>query len=254
MMTRSRRPVYALVALCLALGALTGCDPIIGTVSGPVRRATLTSESGAIFHYAGNRSVVFAQPAAGSTDGNVREVFWYPDSAFAADQQNCVTWNTIATSQSGGLLQPGVSMRIAPTGPGGTGVKAITVTENIWYAGVWVFNVHVWNSTNRTNPFTQIASFDLSSIVGKFTLTGNVLHSTLVPPPWHVCARTIANTFSFMVWTGSKPQPSWSDPSRVYTVKLPAGWDYPGYAGGYVGHLRPHQAAVFTAVTNGPLR
>lgn len=252
MRTSVRTRALGVVLLAASLVVLTGCDPIIGTVSGPVRHATLTSASGMTYHYAGGRDVVFAQPGRPASDTNVREVFWYADSKYAADQESCMTWNTVAAVPSTGLMQPGVALRISPVTADNKGIEAITVTQNIYFGAIWLFNVHVWNSLDRAHPFTQIGQFDLSGTVGTL-LHGGVFDPSMVPAPWHVCARTRGSVFSFMVWTGTNPQPSWSDPARVQSVALPPGWDHPGYAGGYIGHLYPGQAAAFSAVSTRPL-
>ncbi len=230
--------------MVVGLLVLTGCDPVIGSASGPARHATLTSASGMKYRYAGSRTGLFAIPGTPTWDTNVREVFWYPDSKFAADQQACMTWNIVAGETRPGLLQPGVALRIAPVTADNKGVKAVTVTQNIYFAGIWMFNVHVWNSLDSAHPFTQIANFDLSPVVG--SLIGSA--APMVRSPWHVCARVVDRTFSFMVWTGTNPKPAWNDPLHVRTATLPAGWDYSGYAGGYIGHLHQGQAGAFSAV------
>lgn len=251
MITAARPRIRFVVAAVVVVATLTACDPVVGTTSGPVRHATLTSPSKMTYRYAGNRSVVYAQPGS-PADTNVREVFWYPDSAYVADQQVCTTWNTVAVAGSAGLLQPGVALRIAPVTDDGKGVKAVTITQNTFFGAIWLFNVHVWNSLDVNRPFTQIAQFDLSAIVGSIGGAGMVA-ARMVPAPWHVCARATGASVAFMVWTGTRPRPSWSDPTQVFRVGLPAGWNAPGYAGGYIGHLHPYQAAAFTGVTTEPV-
>ncbi|MBS1847567.1 MAG: hypothetical protein JST73_04755 [Actinobacteria bacterium] len=238
--------IVAGLALVVVATVAAACDPIPGSISGPVRHAVLTSTSGSTYNYSGNADQVFVQPDPASTDANVREVFWYPNATSTQDQQSCAVWNTIATSSPDGLFQPGVALRIASANAANTGVKAITVTENVYYGAVWLFNVHVWNSLDTGQPFTQIGQFDLTPIVGTLLNGGS-----MVAPPWHVCARAIGATFSFMVWTGSNPQPSWTDPQHVFTVNLPNGWTYVGYPGAYIGHLRAGETAAFASITTG---
>lgn len=239
-------------ALIATVLVVTGCDPVIGSSSGPVRRATLTSDSGMTYRYAGSRQVAFAQPGVPASDGNVREVFWHSDSRYEADQQVCATWNTVAAVPSTGLLQPGLALRIAPVTTEGAGIRAVTVTQNVYYGAIWLFNVHVWNTLDPTRPFTQVAQFDLSPVVGSL-LHGGSFRPSMVPAPWKVCARARGRTFSFKVWTGTGAEPSWNDPVRVRSVVLPPDWNRPGYAGGYIGHLHPGQAAAFSGVTTVPL-
>lgn len=241
------------------LTALTAaaCNPVFGTVSGPVRHATLTSPSGETYAYQGEDGIITATVDPQSTDGNIREVFWNTADPYGADQQTCTTWGTTALSAyfddpQKRPLQPGLAMRIAPT-TDGSGVRAITVTENVWYGAVWIFNVHVWDSTSD-QPFTQLAGFDLRDIVGwMYVQSDGTQHSTVKPPPWHVCARTQADQFSFKVWTQDTPEPAWTDPTHVFTVTLPDGWDYPGYSGNYIGHMHAGQWATFSGFTTGPL-
>ncbi len=234
------------VVLAASLIVLAGCDPVIGQASGPVRRATVTSKWGMTYHYAGGRDVVFAQRPAHPDDGNVREVFWYDDAAYAADQEVCATWNTVAAVPSTGLLQPGLALRIAPVTGDNRGIKAVTVTQNIYYGAIWLFNVHVWNSLSAL-PDTQIAQYDFSEVVGSLLRNGR-FDPHMAPVPWHVCARATDRLFSFKIWVGSEPEPAWNDPVRSRSLTLPAGWNHPGYAGGYMAHLHRGQAAAFTDV------
>lgn len=240
----------AILLVAVVVG-LTGCDPVIGSVSGPVRHATLTSDSGMTYRYVGGRNVVYGLPGSPASDTNVREVFWYADARYQVDQQVCTDFDTVASASSTGLLQPGVALRIAPATADGKGIKAVTITQNVYFGAIWLFNVHVWNTLDRARPFTQIAQFDLSSIVGTL-LSGGAFSSAMVSAPWHVCARAVGRNVAFMVWTGSAPRPSWNDPTHVFSTILPPGWDRPGYAGGYLGHLHPGQAAAFSDMTTTP--
>lgn len=242
---------------------LASCGPVMGTVDGPIRFGVLTADGGVTFHHAGDGQDVTVSTDVSSPNGDVREVFWPKDSnLWTADQQDCMTWTTTALSSSGLDLtdltsqnlpaQPGLAMRIAPSADG-RGVRAVTVTENVYSWGLWYFNVHVWDSTNTVDPYQLVGQFDLTSVVGDVELSDGVATSTMAPPPWHVCARTAGDQFSFMVWTGDEPQPAWGDPSRTFTVTLPTGWDYPGYAGGFAGHLHAGQSLGFTGWAIEPL-
>jgi len=233
--------------------AATACTPVFGTAAGPIRHGTLYSDSGNQYSYTVDDSTVTATPPT-PADPSIREAFWRTDTPYYADQQTCITWHTTAGSQGGDPAQPGLAMRIAPTGADGKGIKAITVTENVWYAAIWIFNVHIWDTTNTASPFTLVGQFDLSSLVGKLWIDDNgVLQSTIVPPPWYVCARTQGDQFTFKVWTGSNPEPAWNDPTHVFTTTLPDGWDHPGYSGGYIGHLHQGQSATFSDLATMPL-
>jgi hypothetical protein len=111
------------------------------------------------------------------------------------------------------------------------------VTKNVFFGIWWTFNVHLWDSTS-SHPFTLIGQFDESSI-----LRSNIIQNS---DPWHVCARADGSLFQFIVWSGTNPQPSWDDASAVQQVNLPAGWDYPGRAGWYIGHLNAGDVDTFT--------
>jgi hypothetical protein len=249
---RLRRRGFVAITVCLSF-VLAACNPHFGEASGPVERATINTKNGETFDYSGDADEIFASSAASNTFGNTREFFWKEDRAFLADQQSCNTWETPAGTPGGAGIQPGVAMRIAPSGPDQTGVKGITVNENVWAGALWIFWVDVWDSSNTSAPIKGVQSFDLSSVVGKFWVDDSGFHSTMKPGPWHVCARTQGSQLSFKVWTGDDPEPAWDDPGQVHSTTLPDGWDYPGYSGGYVGHIGAGQTAVFSGQSSVPL-
>lgn len=252
-MSRSRKS-RALTALTAALAVLlAACNPQFGTTSGPAQHASLTTAVGEVFAYSGDGGTVAVSGPATNTDPEIRELFWNEDGPYLADQQACHTWHNPTGSLGGDTVQPGLAMRIAPSGPDGDGVKGITVNENIWAAAIWVFWVNVWDSSTPGRPFQGVQSFDLSPVVGKFWVADGEFHSNLVPGPWHVCARTQALDLTFKVWTGDNPEPAWDDPVHVRTTTLPEGWDHAGYSGGYVGHVNAGETAVFSGQTSVPL-
>lgn len=204
----------------------------------------LTSATGQHFTYSDRPDVVEVRAPDSTTDGNIREVFWRADQEPHADEEVCTVWDDTANSPGspGGNRQMGLALRIAPATADGRGIRAITLTQNVIAGATWVFWVDVWSVTDPARPdFLGVRQFDLMPVVGFGT--------TAVPPPWHVCARVQGLTFRFKVWTGSDSEPTWRDPARVFTTRLPSGWDYPGHAGGYVGHLRAAQTARFSGVT-----
>lgn len=246
-----RGAVSALLGLVIASGV--ACIPEFGEVSGPVRHGTLTTSNGESYVYSSDGDLLRATAPDTNTYNGVREFFWRTNGAYVADQQACITWNTPTGSSGTDQIQPGLALRIAPSGPDGKGVKGITVNENIWSAAVWYVWVNVWDSTDTVQPYHGVQLFDLSPIVGMFWLEDGVVHSTLVHDPWHVCARTQGLTLTFKVWTGTNPEPAWDDPDHVFTTTLPEGWNHPGYSGGYVGHVRGGETAVFSGQTSAPL-
>ena len=240
-----------MVVIGLVASACT--SPVFGTPAGPIRHGALYSDSGNQLTVAVDGSTVTATPPSPS-DPSIREAFWRTETPYYDNQEACITWMTTAASQPGEPVQPGLAMRIAPTGADGKGIKAITVTENVIYYAGWIFNVHIWDTTKSGTPFTLVGQFDLWDLLVNSTVDANGdTQLSLVPPPWHVCAQTDGNRFTFKVWTGSNPEPAWDDPTHVFTTTLPDGWDYAGYSGGYIGHLHDGQSATFTDVTTMPL-
>ncbi len=250
-----RRQKLGLVGIVVAVGLIASActSPVFGTAAGPIRHGTLTSNSGNQYTFTADDSTVTAA-APSPSDPSIREAFWRTNTPYYDDQQACITWQTTAASQGGDPVQPGLAMRIAPTGVDGKGIKAITVTENVWASAAWIFNVHTWDTTRSGSPFSLVGQFDLWDLVVTSTVdeNGNVQRAW-VPPPWYVCARTLGNQFVFKLWTGSNPEPGWDDPTHVFTTTLPDGWDYPGYSGGYIGHLHQGQSASFSRVRTMPL-
>lgn len=240
--------------LVAALVVLAACVPEFGVKEGAVNWLDLTSASGEVFTNVADASNATISAAPTNTDGNVREVFWRDTTPWYHNQQVCTTWDDVVdvstvdklqALQTDQLYQPGLALRIAKTADGDH-YRAITITQNIWNGGLWLFWVDTWDTTpTGTDPFTGVALFDLSQSVGSLTATS----TTMAPPPWHICARIMDDQLSFMVWTGDNPQPSWDDPSLVHTAQLPAGWDYPGFVGGYVGHLHAGQSATYSGMT-----
>lgn len=246
--SRTARLVSAIAAVTL----LAACHPVFGDDTGVVRRATLTSTSGLTYRYSGDTTALTAEAMSPFPDGNVREVTWRDTALWRANQESCTTWDSTAESvwkqdpARPGLTQPGLAMRIAQT-PDGSGFRAVTVTENIWFAGIWQFNVHTWDTTRPGDPFEIVATFDLSSIVGTWYNHDGTLVDAMAPPPWHVCGQTHGVGFRFKVWTGDDPEPPWDDPTHVFETTLPDGWNYAGYSGDYIGHLPDGATAAFRA-------
>lgn len=254
----SARQVNASAAFLIVVAlAATACIPDFGeSVSEPVRRGALVTGNGQQYRYVPNGSsmVVYAR-APWSNDGRL-EAFWSTRSPFFDDQQICTTWNTTARSllnlQS---VQPGVALRIAPSGPDKKSLRAITLTERNTITlgdtvdvGISNFDVDLWDTSDTSAPVRRIASFDLAPIVGSFGIVDGVVSDTMVPAPWHVCARTLDDQFTFKVWTGDGDEPAWDDVTHVFTATLPPDWTYAGYAGSVVGSLHENQSATFSDV------
>jgi hypothetical protein len=163
--------------------------------------------------------------------GNTRVAFWPAGASHTLDQQSCMSW-----VEDDPFSQQGVALRVRSVDGRTT---AITVTKNIWFHAYWMFNVHVMDSGNPEQPFTQIASFDVSGAV--------VRNGSPAPAPWRLCARVVGDQLALKVWAADEAEPAWMDGVHGGGVVLPAGWDSPGAAGWYVGHLRPGVSTTYTA-------
>jgi hypothetical protein len=188
--------------------------------------------------------VKFTAPMT-NTGGNLREFIWPASTPDVMDSQTCAVWS----KESEGFIQEGAALRInrAFDDEGNvTRTRGITVTKNIWYAASWVFNVHVWDTSRPGNPYTQIAGFDMSEVMGKMyhDENGN-LQSNLKPFPWRFCARVVGDRLTFKVWTNPWVTPAWDDPKHTRTVTIPTEWVEPGKTGWYIGHVRPGQSAEY---------
>lgn len=247
--------------LVLALVLLAACGPEFGVKEGAVNWFDLTTPSGEVYSHVSDATTATISAAPTNTDANIREVFWRDTTPWTTNQQVCTTWDDVTDASTEAKVnaltltdvsQPGLAFRIAKTADG-SAYRAITITQNVWAGGLWLFWVDTWDTTPSTDPkhdpFTGVALFDLSSSVGTISSTA----TTMAPPPWHICARLTGSQLSFMVWTGTNPQPSWDDPVLVHTAQLPAGWDYWGYAGGYVGHLHGGKSMTYSGMSVGAL-
>lgn len=190
--------------------------------------------------------ILFTTPTE-NVGGNTREFFWPANSLEGRDQLSCAVW-TQQTGE-GASTQQGAVLRMHQGEGGGT--RAISVMKNIWFGATWMFNVHVWDTSNTQAPYTQVGSFDMSEVTGKVWWQDNAdgtrtLQSTLKPFPWHFCARTMGDKLQFKVWTNElEKQPSWNDPKYVREMAIPESHNQPGIAGWYIGHLKPGHTATF---------
>lgn len=254
---RSRLRSVAVITVLVVL--VSACNPVFGDDAGEVRRYVMSRSSDLSYLYAGNMDALTVLNAAPFPAGNIREFFWDTDTPYTADQQTCMTWQTTADSSDTTNVdtQPGMALRIAP-GPDGKGLRAISIDQNVWAAATWVIWVLLWESDGTDtrdgtdHTFTGHVSFDASAVVGKRRRQDGVLQSSMAPPPWHVCARTLGDDLTFKIWTGTNPEPAWDDPIHTFTTTLPADWNQSGYSGGYIGHLGENSTATFTDFSTFP--
>lgn len=231
-------PAVSRARLFVGAGGLHAYRVVAAPASAGLASASLTAESDDVYGLSlrsGNRAVATAPIA--NVGGNTRIEFTRPADGTGIDLMSCATW----TSDSNWRNQEGAALRVHPVAGG---VKAITITKNIWFSANWIFNVHVWDSS-RSPVATQIASFDLAA-----TFFPN---SQLRPFPWTLCAKVVGNSVSFVVWPSTEVQPSWDDPTHGGSVTLPAGFSDPGAAGWYIGHLEAGNRADFSGLSAGPI-
>ena len=213
----------------------TGLEPGTAVESRDPTLVGLTLTTEASDRYLLDREADTITVAAPTTNlgQNTRAVFARVDEHQAVDQQACITWS----AQSSWIDQQGVALRIR-AGAGGE-PSAITVTKNVWFAANWIFNVHVWNP-GTVPEYSLIGQFDLSA--------GFRSGTTVASLPWRICARADNSVVSFSVWPLTRSRPAWTDARYGGAVALPPGYEEPGAAGGYIGHLRPGDSVSFSAL------
>jgi hypothetical protein len=222
------RVLAGAVAMTVALGA---CN-LIKPLDPSLEAGFLTTDGGDDYGITVAGGAVTAAAPATNTGGNTRLAFWPADAPETSAQQSCVSWDDGDHS-----AQQGIALRVRSTAGRTT---AITVTKNVWAGFFWVFNVHVMDSGNAGQPFTRI---------GQFSFDRSLLRDGVpAPGPWRLCARVVGEAVSVKVWAADEAEPAWMDGIHGGGVMLPAGWDVPGAAGWYVGHLAPGASTTYTAL------
>lgn len=221
----------ALVAAGATSAADTSTGPSPRSDAAVFERATLTSDKADAYTFTSGSGAVTVNAPTTNTGINLRVLFWPAAGRVTADSQSCADW----TSQTG-PTQQGALMRIASLSNGG--LRAILVTKNIWFYGEYYFNVYVVDTTHAP----------MLTRVGYVSLRGELQRAPALyqPLPWFMCARVTGDQVQILVWHYGEPPPQWGDRSHGGTVKLPAGWIYPGRAGWYIGHVPPGGSAGFT--------
>jgi hypothetical protein len=240
-----RRAIVQAVILSLALA---GCG-IWGSVDSSFSTATLTHEPAndtyALAYNNGSGAATITADGA-NTGGNNRGVFFPAGQATRQDAETCAHGSLEnAGSTVVPNVQRGAALRIRTNGDGS--VDAITVTRNIFYGAVWIFNEHIWN-TNRSPSYTQLGGVDLRPV---FDPSGDGARPA--PLPWDICAKTVGSTLSFVAWLDGTPKPAYGDSTHGGSIALPAEYVYPGNYGWYVGHLTAGQSVTFDHLEAKPL-
>jgi outer membrane protein assembly factor BamB len=209
-------------------GAVSGFRSPLAPLDPSLDGATLTPNLRDTYSVAVDGSALTIAAPAQNKYAGTRVLLWDRDGVPSTDQESCATWS----ASSHDFHQEGAALRV--TNVDGV-TRGLTVTKNIYagpqdYGNYAFFNVHTWD-TGEPSIATLIAQFDLRPV---FFPEGELLAH-----PWRMCARAVAGTLSFVVWPSSEPQPQWDDGVHGGSVFLPAGWDQPGHAGVYAGHLLP---------------
>jgi hypothetical protein len=176
---------------------------------------------------------------------NDRVAFWPRHEVAAVDEESCATWSSQVPAQGPGVItQEGLTLRLA-THDGVT--RAITITKNVYGprsdpSSNFILDVLLWNTSHTT----QWRKIDDVVIAGYLDAS----HDTKLP--WNVCARVVGSTLQVEMWLPGQAPPAWTNDAQGGTFQLPAGWDFAGVAGWYVGHLATGATATYTNEYDGP--
>jgi hypothetical protein len=223
--------------------AVVVATPVFNPIATGYDGGSLTRDGAETYRLATSGATVTASAPLTNHHGNTRTVWWPRGQARSQVQQSCATWS----AQSSPLVQQGIALRVRPVGRRGA-FRAITVSKNIFGAdstgkNTSFFHVHVWR-TNRPAAFQWVASFDLARVLAP--------NGTIAPFPWRICAMAERRRLRVRVWPEGQPKPSWNSTTHGANIQLPRGWNGPGHAGWYVGHLPPGGSASFTKLVAGP--
>lgn len=185
----------------------------------PLEARVLTPDGGDTYAVGWEGEAIVVHAAPTNQGGNLRVLAVGGAEPPTTDQRACATWDGPLED----LVQPGLALRVRDR-DGGT--QALTVTNNVFGASRWVWNVHAWIPSR----IWRLASIELPGALFQSA-------ESIAPLPWHLCAEVRGSRLRFVVWTGDDPAPPWGDPSHGAAIDLPAGWDYAGRGGVYAGHL-----------------
>lgn len=154
-------------------------------------------------------------------DTNSRMILWPTDAAAVRNHTACVSF-----TDEGWPSQQGVALRVAAPEDGR--VVALTVMKNVWAEATSRVNVLLWDTADPRSP-TTIDHYDAADAV---TDDGE-----LRPYPWSICARTVGDELTYMMWPSDQPQPSWDDKRAARRMTLPGSVPKDGVTGLYAGHI-----------------
>jgi hypothetical protein len=201
------------------------------TVGVPLPAVALTPDgTGDIYSRSGSGNVVITAPETGG--GDEREVFWGANSPDEPDSTVCGTF-----SSGQGFSQQGLALRLNDSNGVVTG---ITVTRNVFGYDFHAFNFDVWNTADKSQPFTPFGQTVLPFL-------------PQWPPvyPLSMCARTVtaSNLVEFVVWVAGQSQPPWGDAGQGGEAIIPTGTLPSGHGGFYGGHVAPGTSMSYTGLT-----
>ncbi len=227
---RQRTPAVPAARIALTLGVLTlgvlalvaGCsqDPDFVTTPLGWTAAELSRDGVDSFdaHLADNTMEVTA--SAKNADTNSRMILWRKGSANERDTIACISF-----TDEGWPSQEGIALRIARTPDGHT--RAITVMKNVWAKAESGVNVLLWDTATPTAPET----------IDSYRATAVQQGTAFRPYPWSLCARTVGDELTYMMWPSDQPQPSWDDKQATRRMTLPESVPNDGITGLYAGHI-----------------
>ena len=224
---RARRGALLAAALAVTLGACNLIQPLDPSLEAAFLTADPDDDYGISVH---DDATTITARTTNTAGGNTRVAFWPADAPQIRDQQSCMSW-----FEGSHATQQGVALR-ARSVVGRT--SAITVTKNVWLGFYWVFNVHLMDSGNTERPYILIAQFIVNGSL--------VRDGAQAPGPWRLCARVVGDVLSVKAWAGDEAVPAWNDTVHGGSVTVPPGWDAPGAAGWYIGHLAPGASTTYT--------
>ena len=208
---------------------------VLHRISNPVEvpHKVLSSDGADLYRVTSRGKRITASAPASNHSYNLRVAFWPVGSARSVDQQSCVVWTT-----PDGRAQPGMSLRIIPR-KGALPEKALVLTQNLWGAAYYEFFLLGIDGGDVT-----------THVLGHFNVLEALIGTDgkLSTKPWHVCVRVVGRKFTGKAWQVGTPEPSWTS-SSAFSATIPEDWVYAGYAGSYIGHLRPGKSFAFVDLT-----
>lgn len=228
-----RGNVRARLVLAVASAALlVACQQRVptygGARQGPVHQQVLTPDGYDAYTVTSTAGAVDVVALGTNTGYNLRTLLWPAGGPEDRDAESCATW----TRAQGAIVQRGAVLRARVLSDGS--VRAITVTQNVWFGGYWTYNVHLWDTA--ADPQLRLVGQ-----VGIRPYLDNRPDGAL-----RFCARAVGDQVSFKTWVpAAEAEPRWNDGVHGGPVAIPATERVAGHTGWYVGHLDANGETVF---------